>query len=200
MKKCHVVGAGDFTPSLLQKEKDDLLIAADLGYRYLSQMGLTPDFFVGDGDSLGEIPEDVPRVVLPCEKDDTDILSALRLGLEKGYTHFCIYGALGGKRLSHTIANIQTLSFLQEKGAEGTLYDENYTVSLLPPGAYRFSFVSGYFSLFAMEEGTVSIQGAKFPLEMEVLKPSFPKGVSNEGTENTLITVHSGKILLVREK
>lgn len=201
MKKCHIVGAGDFSPSLLNIEEGDFIIAADAGLLPLEKMGIHPHLFVGDGDSLGEIPKGVETKVLPCEKDDTDILSAIRFGLEKGYRDFSIYGGLGGKRLSHTLANIQALSFLQERGGEGTLYHENYCVSLLCPGEHPFSFRGGFFSLFSLEgESRVSVQGAKYPLQNEILSASFPKGVSNEGTDKTLITVHSGKILLVREK
>lgn len=195
------MGAGDFSPWLLNPRDGDFIIAADAGLLHLEKMGVTPHIFIGDGDSLGKIPENIPAKVLPCEKDDTDIISALRFGLEKGYRDFSIYGALGGKRLSHTLANIQALSFLCERGAQGTLYHENYTLSLLTEGEHTFSFEGGYFSLFSLEsESRVSIKGAKYSLEKATLSPSFPQGVSNQGTENTLITVHSGKILLIREK
>lgn len=199
MRKCHIIGAGDFSPRLFKKEIGDLVIAADAGLLHLNKMGLIPDLFVGDGDSLGKIPSDLDRIVLPCEKDDTDLLNAIRQGLKRDYREFCLYGALGGKRISHTLANISLLLFLEQNDASGTLIDENYSLSLLPKGAHSFSFAGGYFSLFALEESCLSVKGAKYPLEQKILSPDFPLGVSNEGSENTLITVHSGKVLLVRE-
>ena len=200
MKRCHVVGAGEFSPALLKIEQGDFVIAADAGLLHLEKMGLTPDLFVGDTDSLKRVPENIPAVILPCEKDDTDILSALKLGLEKGYRDFHLHGVLGGKRFSHSFANIQSLSFLLEKGATGTLFHEDYTLSLLSEGTHRFSFPRGYFSLFSLSpRSIVSISGAKYELQDALLTSAFPVGVSNEGTENTLVTVSSGSVLLVRE-
>ncbi len=103
--RCIVVCAGDFTWMDLNKKEDDLLIAADNGLSYLSQMGMLPDYCIGDFDSLS--PETRPAleevrrldpgrvVTLPREKNDTDTLAALRFGLEKGYRRFDLYGALG---------------------------------------------------------------------------------------------------------
>ena len=56
MKTCYIVGAGDFTSRGLAPAEGDLLIAADGGYDWLRQSGLTPDFLLGDLDSLGVLP------------------------------------------------------------------------------------------------------------------------------------------------
>jgi len=72
---CHIVGAGDFEPSLIPpRGSGDLLIAADAGFLSLQKAGLTPDLYIGDGDSLGFLPRGVDTVVLPKVKDDTDTL------------------------------------------------------------------------------------------------------------------------------
>lgn len=199
-KTCHIVGAGDFSPHLLKLHKDDLVIAADAGYAHLNNAGIPADLYIGDGDSLGKSPEGIDTVVLPVVKDDTDMLAALRVGLSRGYRRFLLYGALGGKRFSHSLANLQALSFLSSQGAEGQLLDENASISLLAEGKYEFSFAGGYFSLFSFEgEAKVSITGAKYPLSEALLSPLFPLGVSNEGTEHTHICVHQGNVILVRE-
>jgi thiamine pyrophosphokinase len=197
---CHVVGAGDFSPELLDLQEGDLLIAADAGYKHLKNAGLAPHLYVGDGDSLGFTPEGVDTVVLPAVKDDTDIHAALREGISRGYKSFRIYGALGGKRFSHSLANLQVLSFLSSLGAEGILVDTNYSVQLLTKGTHRFDFSGGYFSLFDFT-GTarVSVTGAKYPLEKAVLPPNLTLGVSNEGTDCTCIEIHHGAVYLVRE-
>ena len=57
-------------------------------------------------DSLREAPRGGEIVRLPAEKDDTDMVAALRLGLARGYRDFRLYGAAGG-RIDHTIANLQ---------------------------------------------------------------------------------------------
>ena len=96
---------------LPEKRELDLWIAADAGYKALREAGIEPDVFVGDGDSLGYIPDISDRTVLRCEKDDTDTEAAIRLGFERGFTRFVLLGALGGKRFSHSLANIRCLSY-----------------------------------------------------------------------------------------
>lgn len=199
-KICYVVGAGDFDPALLSPGKGDLIIAADAGLRHLQNAGIKPHLYVGDGDSLGFQPEGIEAVVLPNVKDDTDTLAALREGLSRGYRRFYLYGALGGKRFSHSIANVQTLAFLSSVGAEGTLIDRNCRVSLLTAGTHELQPDGGYFSLFAYgADASVTVEGGKYPLKEASLSPLFPLGVSNERQGACRITVHSGKVLLIEE-
>ena len=77
---CRIVAAGDFSPELYRDRAaahpDAFVIAADAGYRYLHRLGVEPDLFVGDTDSLGFRPDGVPCVLLPSVKDDTDTISA----------------------------------------------------------------------------------------------------------------------------
>ncbi len=53
MKKCYIVGAGDFYGSIHPCE-DDMVIAADGGVIHLLSLGIVPDVIVGDFDSLAE--------------------------------------------------------------------------------------------------------------------------------------------------
>ena len=120
--KCIVIGAGDLTVGSINVGEDDLVIAVDGGLNYCSVLEVEPDLILGDFDSVGEeqrealleLQKQIPdRVIaLKPEKDDTDMLAALKLGLEFGYTSFQIYAATGG-RLEHTIANIQCLRYLK---------------------------------------------------------------------------------------
>ena len=200
---CYIVSAGDSSPDFLPEKKDgDLLIAADAGYGVLREAGIEPDVFVGDGDSFGSIPEMNDKVVLPCVKDVTDTHAAIDLGFDRGYKRFVIYGALGGKRFSHSVANLRCLSYIAERGGEGEIADENCTVRLILPGkTYRFSGNSGYFSLFPLEEGNavVSVSGAKYEVENAAIPFSSTLGASNEPRGECAITVHEGKVLFVRD-
>lgn len=198
---CRIVGAGDFDPALLpEKNPGDLLIAADAGFASLQRAGITPDLYIGDGDSLGFSPKEVRSVVLPKVKDETDTLAAIREGLSRGYRSFVLYGALGGTRFSHSLANLQALSFLAENGARGEIADPYCRVLLLLEGEYEMDLDGGYFSLFALDgEAQVSIKGAKYTLDRASLSSRFPLGVSNEGSRNTCLKIHQGQVLLVRD-
>ena len=106
-KICYIFGAGEQSSCDIRLSGSDLVIAADGGFDYLKKLGLRADIVLGDFDSLSDsqnLPEDFIRY--PKEKDDTDMMIAIKEGLARGYRTFRIYGGLGG-RLDHTIANLQ---------------------------------------------------------------------------------------------
>ena len=203
--------AGDFTPVDIEVNSDDLLIAADNGLQYLRELGRMPDVIIGDFDSLnpdyrGFLNEfqrlpDKELLALPVEKDDTDTLSAVRFGLKRGYRTFEIYGALGG-RFDHSFANIQTLIFIKNQGAEGCILDEKQKLFILKDETLELEdgLYSG-FSVFALDPVVrgVTIRGMKYELENAELTRDFPIGCSNElpAAGRAVITVREGMVLAV---
>ena len=175
------------------------VIAADGGYRTLRELGRKPDLSVGDFDSLGFTPEG-PVVRHPVEKDDTDMLLAVREGLARGCTVFLLYGGVGG-RLDHTIANLQTLLFLRRHGAHGFLIGGGMTATVITEEALRFPEPSpGTLSVFAFggEARGVTLEGLYYPLSGYTLTTSFPLGVSNSFTgADALIRVENGSLLVL---
>ena len=201
-KICYIVAAGD-TEAVLpsRKSEGDCWMAADAGLRTMRLAGITPDLFIGDGDSLGEAP-DCPGTLLPKVKDDTDTMAAVRCGLEKGYRRFCVFGGLGGSRFSHSVANVQMLKFLSDHGAFGILFDRHAVVRLLRPedGVFRLPLTDGYFSLFAFGgDASVAVRNAAYEGENIPLTVGFPLGVSNEPRPGCAVAVRSGDVLLVCE-
>ena len=198
---CHVVGAGEFCPRGLTPGPGDLVIAADGGFAALEGLGLSPDLVVGDFDSLGHRPDHPHVVALPVEKDDTDMHSAIRLGWERGYRAFRLYGGTGG-RIDHTMANIQSLAWLASQRGRGWLVGPDWTATVLSDGgaltleAGRQGMVS-VFCLGDRAEG-VDIQGLKYGLSDGVLTADYPLGVSNSflGVESR-VSVRRGKLLVL---
>lgn len=177
------------------------MLCADSGLRLCQRLGLRPDLVLGDFDSLGSVPESLPHMTVPVEKDDTDTLLAARVALGKGFRDIRIYGAFGG-RLDHTLANIQTLEFLLEHGAEGVLVSsDNYAVLQKGGTARSYPRIGGFsFSVFALSEqcSGVTITGTYYPLENGTLTRSFPLGVSNHITaDSAAVSVDSGILLIV---
>lgn len=180
--------------------QNSFLIAADQGFAHLQKRGIQPNLTVGDFDSLGYVPAIENLVQHPVQKDDTDMLLAVREGLKCGATHFILYGGLGG-RLDHTIANIQTLAFIREHGAKGMLFGEGTAVYLLQNDALRFSDAErGNISVFAFGERAdgVTERGLLYSLENASLTDHFPLGVSNAFVgKESVVSVQSGKLLLI---
>lgn len=176
----------------------DLVIAADAGYRQLG--GVKPDYVVGDFDSLGYEPEGERILRHPAEKDDTDTLLAVKLGLSLGYTKFVLFGGVGG-RLDHTLANIQTLAYLHAHGAKACLVGSAETIAILEGGTLRFrAGLSGVVSVFAYGGRATGVyeRGLQYPLTDATLTDDFPLGVSNAFTGAPAeISVEHGRLLVL---
>ena len=202
MGKCIIFCAAGFDALLEPIRDEDFVIAADGGLVHTQALRVTPDGVLGDFDSLGFVPEGAN--VYPVEKDDTDAMLAVRLGLQKGFREFVLYGSLDGPRLDHTVANFQTLQFLADHGASGTLVGKDYLVTVIKDGTLTFPKESrGTVSVFCLgrdAEG-VNIRGLYYPLENGTLTAGFPLGVSNHftGTEAE-ISVKNGSLLVIWER
>lgn len=201
MKRCFVYAAGAFYGLRARPEKGDLQIAADAGYLLCRREGLRPDLVIGDFDSMPE-PEDAEDCVrVPVEKDDTDTMLALREGLRRGCDTFYLYGATGGARLDHTLANLQSLAFLLRHRARGYLYDRDfvYTVIENETLALEREVDWGIVSLFSMGDRAehITLEGLQYPLTDGTIDCGFPLGVSNHIVAPTArITVGRGPLLV----
>ena len=200
--RCVVFCAGGFDRLLEPLGPDDIVIAADGGLRHTKELGIVPDIILGDFDSLGYIPEGAQ--VSPVEKDDTDTMLAVKQGLKMGAGEFLFYGSLDGPRLDHTVANFQTLRYLADSGASGTLVGLRQQVTLLRNGKKSFpEETRGDISLFAFgaaAEG-VTIRGLYYTLENGTLTPSFPLGVSNHfAGKEAEISVKNGDLLIIWDR
>ena len=128
-------------------------------------------------------------------------LPSSRKALELGATDVVIVGGLGGARLDHTLANLQTLVFLAKNGVCATLADTDNEVTALLPGTHRIQARPGwYFSIFSAGEQApgVTLEGLKYPLHDYTLTHAFPIGVSNEfAAETATLRFSAGMIYLV---
>ena len=199
MGRCVIFGAAAFDALILPIDKDDLVIAADGGLTHLSKIGVSPDVILGDFDSLGYIPEGAQ--VFPVEKDDTDVMLAVRHGLKAGFREFLIYGGMDGKRLDHAMANFQALAFLRRNNAHGYLIGLEQSATVISGESAVFSSgATGTLSVFCLGDDTsgVFIRGLKYSLENGTLSADFPLGVSNHFTgAEAEITVKDGSLLLL---
>ena len=204
--RCFIAGAGEYT-GLVGPGKDDYIIAADGGFVELVSRGIMPDLVVGDFDSLGAAPDHPNILSSPAEKDDTDMMLAVRQGLAFGFKTFIIDGGLDG-RLDHTIANIQVLTHLARNGARGVLLGRDMCVTAVMNDSVRFVPVCGgpadaagsvvsVFSAGDKSEG-VTLSGLKYPLDGADITNGFPVGVSNEFTgEPAEISVREGTLIVI---
>lgn len=101
----------------------DKILCADGGANYAYQLGIIPDYIIGDLDSILHEVQDfyetrrVPFEKFPPRKDFTDIQLCLNTACEWGASEIVMLGTLG-KRLDHTLANLYSGIDLVRKGVK----------------------------------------------------------------------------------
>lgn len=199
MAVCYVVGAGECNELNIIKCSNDILIAADAGLKHLEKAGVKPDCIIGDFDSLGKNPEGENVTVLKPEKDITDMHAAVNKGIEMGFDSFVLYGATGG-RLDHTLANIQLIASLAERGLNAEIIDGKTVIKAICNSGVEFSEeYSGYVSVFAHSDicKGVTVKGLKYELDNAELKNTFALGVSNEFIGmRSCVSVENGTLIV----
>jgi len=202
-KRCVIITAfSDCDISDIYDRRDgDYIVCADGGIVFAQKSGIVPDCVLGDLDSVDEVGKEYNFERFPKEKDDTDTMLCLKHGLSKGYSDFLIVGGVGG-RLDHTVANLQTLAYAKEHGAEAELRSRDAVCRIIfGSESIEIEKKDGfYLSLFAYSDNCdgVSVSGTKYELDRGKLDNTFPLGVSNEFVdEKAKVSLEKGKLLII---
>ncbi len=204
MKKCIIFGALKINTEgfNLNKNDNDIVIAADKGLETLKELNIKANYIIGDFDSLGYIPEGENIIKHPKIKDDTDTMLCVKTALNMGYKYFEIYGCIGG-RLDHTIANIQTASYIADNNGVAVFFDTESKTALTVIKTNSISFSTdckGNISVFSLCDKSVGVneKGLLYELSDAVLTADFPLGVSNEFMgKSSSISVKNGKLCII---
>lgn len=180
--------------------QDREYIGVDHGVEELLKQGITPKFAIGDFDSLQnrQTLENLNIQILPERKDVTDTHAAIDYLLSKGYDEIEIYGVTGG-RLDHFFAVMCLLEKYQDIKLK--VIDQQNCIQLLKPGIHHIENKDYYyFSLFALNESSLSIKQAEYTLDYYLLKREDPLCVSNEVKGEYAIIENSGNIILIQSR
>ncbi len=203
MKTCSIISfiETDAAKLLAALDKNSYILCADNGYSYAKQCGITPDLIIGDFDSYkGNLPDNIPVITVPSEKDDTDTGLCLSYAIEHGFDDIIIYGGLGG-RLDHTIANLQLIAAAAEKGISIRILDVSDQAYAICCSSIEIPRRDDcYISVFSASDISkgVSESGVKYCLDNHSLTRDFPLGVSNEFKDDkALISVKKGTLIII---
>lgn len=203
MNKCIIIGSAPSDISTLIKDFDiehSYIICADGGLDNALRNNIKPDLLIGDFDSIQtQIPNDVETIRLPTEKDDTDMMAAIKEAINRGFDDFVLLGAFSG-RPDHSYANLCAMQFLSVQGCKAVLADISCFVFLLNKGKLVLNDFKGRtVSVFPFGDYscTVSYEGMKYPLSEACISSCNPLGVSNEIiSDEAYIIVHSGSAVI----
>lgn len=203
-RRCVLIGGapiGNYDEIRAHIAPGDFIIACDGGLYHTDALGVTPSLIVGDFDSHPTPDTDIETIALPCEKDDTDTVFAVREAERRGYNDFTLIGVTGG-RLDHTLGNVSILLYLDARGLSGRIVDDHSEMEIVSGTPARIKDGCAYFSLLAISgaaEG-VTITGAKYPLSNARIDCEYQYGISNEVLPGmtAAVTVRSGRLLLCK--
>jgi len=171
---------------------DAFLVAVDRGLGVMAELGLTPDLFVGDGDSvvpelLAGLDRDRTRVViLPTRKDVSDLEGAfdLLMTMER-HGSVLVLAGLGG-RLDHCLFNLQLAAWHVADFDDITFEDDRCLVRPL----------TGFNALQLLPGTTVSFVPVTWEVELSLTGFEYPlsHAVVRRGSTRTLSNVACGLV------
>jgi thiamine pyrophosphokinase len=199
-----IVANGEFPQS---KELQNILvnaniiIACDGAIDKLLFYNITPNYIIGDCDSLSITVRTTfaDRIVIIDEQNNNDLTKAVNFAAQHNLNHILIFGA-SGLREDHTLANISLLAkyidiipnivIISDFGIF-TAYNAstNYNISTIPKQQISF---------FTLDFATqVTCPELKWPLVNYQFESLF-SGTLNEALGNSITLTSNGKVIVYR--
>jgi thiamine pyrophosphokinase len=192
------------TPRLLGQVEGARVIAADSGMRHAGALGVAPELWTGDFDSVDEAMRaehsGTPVEEFPRDKDKTDGEIAVQAALERGARELLLVGAFGGARADHAFLHLTAAMRLAENGVGCVLTSGvQEGVPLLVGEDRNFDYDDGtLFSVLPFSElSGLTISGAKWPLTDHHVPFGSSLTLSNEVRGTLSARLASGRALLV---
>ncbi len=203
----------DFARIYLQKEHFDKVIAVDGGLAAAQGLSLTPDYIVGDLDTVDpgivERYRQIPYIVWDChrpEKNETDTELARSRAVTLSCGRLVFLGATGG-RIDHMLGNLHALYICMQKGLDACLVDAQNRVRLID-GAMSFRRAGQWgkyisFLPYTEEVTGITLTGFKYPLAEKTIRRGYEVGlcISNEIVEEQAeITFTDGVLVCIESR
>ena len=176
------------------------IICCDGATQNLLNVGLKPDFIIGDLDSISEeIKFEYSSILLHCAEQETnDLTKAINFCIENNRTEITILGATG-KREDHTLGNLSLLSDYAKRVKVQLLTDDGIFTPLLKSNTLE-SYPGEQVSIFSLNPETVfTFHHLHYPVENRKLT-SWWQGTLNEANSNFFkINFNTGNVLVFRK-
>ena len=173
----------------------EVLVAADGGANRLVEMGIVPDYAVGDFDSISEGAKSVARELVPVEDQEySDCDKLLQFVQGKGWNAVTLIGA-EGSRIDHMLGILRSAA---RAGIEVAIAYRRQFGRILR-GPYQRTFeLSGLFSLLPIDTCRgVTLRGVRWPLEGVEFGRGSMGSLSNEGLGTIEVTIDEGTAILL---
>ncbi len=207
--RCLIIAGGEEGP-IPEPAGFSYIIAADRGLQYAETAGVEPDIAIGDFDSVSR--ETLTRVmdssglstvILPAQKNDSDLQSAIKYALLNGFRDITVCCAMGG-RLDHLVANLQAAAHAASRGAVCALTGERDEAYIFTGRTMAFPRREGCsFSVFSLSDRCegVDITGARYTVKDFSFRNDLCRGLSNEWASDRIeVSVTKGILAVIVSK
>lgn len=203
--KCYIFCSAPIADYEYLKKLDynqGYVICADGGYVHAQRLGIMPDLWLGDGDSLMlKTVQAKECKTFPVKKDNTDTDLAVMEALRRGYKDITILGSLGG-RLDHEFSHFCLLKKIIEEGGRGTLLNEKNEITMENKPFTVYPDDKKYISFFSFggDVTDFSVKGLLYETEGMCLSANQVQASSNcfRGDTPGEISFSSGCVLVIR--
>ncbi|MBO4815979.1 MAG: thiamine diphosphokinase [Clostridia bacterium] len=199
-----------FFKELISNNEYNNIIASDKGLEILDKCKITPNYIIGDFDSIDQNilnkyinNSNIKIIKLNPIKDYTDTHMALKLAIDIKSLDITIIGAIG-TRVDHLLGNIHVLKEALDKKISCKILNENNKIYLLNRETILKKEIEyPYISLIPLTttvEG-ITLNGFKYNLNNEKMYIGQSLGVSNEQIEeNAIIKIEKGILIIIKSK
>lgn len=207
MKKCIIIANGDLPKKNIVKyflkKNYNTIICADGGANNAKEIGVTPNFIIGDFDSISESTKNYfmskSKFINIKRQNDTDVEKSLKFSIKNNFEEAILLGATGD-RLDHTICNLGIVLKFYEQIRIKIIHQK----SLLIPftGNVKLNTIVGEtISIYAFNEKTlVTSQGLRYKLSKTRLPFGKKESTSNVAINKEIkLNIENGIIFLIRD-
>ncbi len=207
MKRCLLLANGKpprkSVFDYLHKKNFNILICADGGANSAKKINLTPDFIIGDFDSIKESTinfyKGKSKLIRISGQNNTDVEKCLKFAIQKKITEAILLGVTGD-RLDHTFCNLGIV--LKFYGLiKLSIAAENSFLTAYS-GEVELNTIQGEtISLYGFNSKTrISSGGLKYPLENTALPFGKKESTSNLALSTKVkLKINGGVIFVVRD-
>lgn len=207
MKKCIIIANGKSPTNKVvdyfYKKSFNTIICADGGANSAKKIGITPDYIIGDLDSVStrtlKYFDGKSNIIKYNRQNDTDVEKSLKFAIEKKFNEVVLFGVTGD-RLDHTICNLGIVIKFFNKIKISLVSERSYLKPINTSSSIQ-SRIGETISLYAFDKKTkITSTGLKYKLNNLALPFGVKESTSNVSTKNKIqLNVKGGIVFIIRD-
>ncbi len=207
MNKCIIIANGKSpTKSVVNyfiNKGFTTIICADGGANSAKKIGITPDYIIGDLDSVStrtlKYFDGKSNIIKYNRQNDTDVEKSLKFAIEKKFNEVVLFGVTGD-RLDHTICNLGIVIKFFNKIKISLVSERSYLKPINTSSSIQ-SRIGETISLYAFDKKTkITSTGLKYKLNNLALPFGVKESTSNVSTKNKIqLNVKGGIVFIIRD-